>query len=139
MNRLFLLICLVSFLSYSFTLDTTSEEDTVPVARPDGFKPFYKGNETDYYDTITVSVPGVIVDTLRVDFDMRVITSNAHVSTEIREKEDEVSVILRTLLLAVERDSFSVSPYEKKMVQSINEIVKKGRVLKLSLIQKDIY
>lgn len=139
MNRVFMLICLMSFLVCSFTLDTTSNEDTVQIPRPDGFAPFYELDESDYYDTITVFVPAVIVDTLKVDFDLYMVNSNRHVSAEIREKEEEIGVILRTLLLAAEREGFTVRPYEKKLFQSINEILKKGNVKKLSLIPKDIY
>lgn len=132
------LLCGLSILG-AFTLDTSSVEEGVEIKKPDGFPLWFQSDSSRYYDTLTISVPAVVVDTVRVDFDIQLLCTNAHVTKEIRSKSDELAVMLRTLLLAAEREGFSVSPYEQKLLISLNETLKKGRVLRLTLAQKSIH
>lgn len=140
MKSVVLLLLGAVFSLYAFTLDTSStQEDSLGTERPFGFIPWFQSDKSVYYDTLTVTVPAVIVDTVRIDFDIWLVCNNAHATAELRERYDEVAVIVRTMLLGAEREFFSVRPYEKKLSDSLNHLLKKGKVLKLSLIQKNIY
>lgn len=135
------LCSLLLFLSFgslcAFTLDT----NTAPPLKekPKTFPLWFQSDAKAYYDSSNVRIRGVVVDTLQVDFNVTFTCSNTHTVHELKERQDELSVILRKMMLSAEAEGFSITPYEKELQKKVNQILVKGRVIKLSLIQENIY
>lgn len=123
----------------AFTLDTSSSKDTVEAVKPKVFTPKFKGDEKQFYDSCTLHVSAVVIDTLRIDFDVAITCNSAHGKREVLEKEEAITVIFRKMLLVAEARDFSVVPYEEELKEKVNTILSKGEVVKVSLVQKNIY
>lgn len=134
----FLLLLLLSTSSlWAFTLDTNT---TPPLKeKPKTFPLWFQSDAKAYYDSSNVRIRGVVVDTLQVDFNVTFTCSNTHTVNELKERQDELSVILRKMMLSAEAEAFSITPYEKELQKKVNQILIKGRIIKLSLIQENIY
>lgn len=137
MKLIILLLFIFSTTIWAFTLDT----NTAPLltVKPKTFPLWFQSDSEAYYDSSKVLIRGVVVDTLQVDFTVAFTCNNQHAVSEVKEREDELSVILRKMMLTAEAKGFSITPYEEELQKKINQILVKGRIIKLSLIQENIY
>lgn len=129
-------------LSQGFTLDTTtvdSVDSTKEIDKPDVIDLNLNVKESNFYDSLELSFKGVIVDSLFIDFDLFLLCSDKPTKVEIWGRRKEVGAFLRSIMLEAEATSFSVKPYEKRVLKEVNKMLKTGSVKKAQLRQTNIY